>query len=102
MLLAGYIDGKNEDHTFEVQVETPDEARIAVQRYKNAGYEQIKIRDNVKLETLKVICDEAHRLAIQGHRARGSKSVAIALGNDAAPRAGAPRCCSARLSASRM
>ncbi len=69
MLLAGYIDGKNEDRSFDVQVETPEEARAAVQRYKNAGYEQIKIRDNVKLETLKVICAEAHRLGmtVTGH-----------------------------------
>jgi imidazolonepropionase-like amidohydrolase len=69
MLLAGYIDGKNEDHSFDVQVETPEEARTAVQRYKNAGYEQIKIRDHVKLETLKVICAEAHRLGmtVTGH-----------------------------------
>jgi len=37
-----------------------------------------------------------------GHRARGSRSVAIARGKEAAARAGAPRCCSARLSASRM
>jgi len=69
MLLAGYIDGKNEDHTFEVQVETPEAARAAVQRYKTAGYEQIKIRNNVKLETLKVICAEVHRLGmtVTGH-----------------------------------
>src|SRR5689334_6751143 len=69
MLLAGYIDGKNDYHSFDVQVETAEEARAAVQRYKNAGYEQIKIRDQVKLETLKVICDEAHRLGmtVTGH-----------------------------------
>jgi hypothetical protein len=69
MLLAGYIDGKNDYHSFDVQVETTEEARVAVQRYKSAGYEQIKIRDQVKLETLKVICDEAHRLGmtVTGH-----------------------------------
>jgi imidazolonepropionase-like amidohydrolase len=69
MLLAGYIDGKNEGHSFDVEVETPEEARAAVQRYKDAGYEQIKIRDNVKLQTLKVICAEAHRLGmtVTGH-----------------------------------
>lgn len=68
LLLAGYIDGKN-GNTFDVEVETPEEARAAVQRYKDAGYEAIKIRDNVKLETLKVICAEAHRLGmtVTGH-----------------------------------
>jgi hypothetical protein len=39
---------------------------------------------------------------IHGHRTRGSESVATARGKYAAPRAGPPRCCSARLSASRM
>src|SRR5207244_7522510 len=42
MLLAGYIDGKNEFHTFDVQVDTPAQARAAVQHYKDAAYEQIK------------------------------------------------------------
>jgi len=69
LLLAGYIDGKNDFHSFDVQVDTPAEARAAVQRYKNAGYEQIKIRDHVKLEILKVITAEAHRLGmtVTGH-----------------------------------
>jgi imidazolonepropionase-like amidohydrolase len=69
MLLAGYINGKNSDHSFDVQVDTPEEARAAVQRYKNAGFEMIKIRDNVKPEILKVIADEAHRLGmtLTGH-----------------------------------
>ena len=85
MLLAGYIDGKNEDHSFDVQVETPDEARAAVQHYKNAGYEQIKIRDNVKLETLKVICAEAHRLGmtVTGHVPQGMNALqAVEAGMD--------------------
>lgn len=85
MLLAGYIDGKNEEHSFDVQVETPEEARAAVQRYKDAGYEQIKIRDNVKLETLKVICAEAHRLGmtVTGHVPNGMNALqAVEAGMD--------------------
>jgi imidazolonepropionase-like amidohydrolase len=85
MLLAGYIDGKNEDHSFDVQVETPEEARAAVQRYKNAGYEQIKIRNKVKLETLKVICAEAHRLGmtVTGHVPDGMNALqAVEAGMD--------------------
>ena len=85
MLLAGYIDGKNENHTFDVQVETPEEARAAVQHYKDAGYEQIKIRDNVKLETLKVICAEAHRLGmtVTGHVPQGMNALqAVEAGMD--------------------
>src|SRR5262249_52243553 len=84
MLLAGYIDGKG-SHGFDVEVETPEEARAAVQRYKNAGYEQIKIRDNVKLETLKVICGEAHRLGmtVTGHVPGGMSALqAVEAGMD--------------------
>jgi imidazolonepropionase-like amidohydrolase len=85
MLLAGYIDGKNENHTFEVQVENPEEARAAVQHYKDAGYEQIKIRNNVKPETLKVICAEAHRLGmtVTGHVPDGMNALqAVEAGMD--------------------
>src|SRR5262249_32762897 len=77
--------GKNDDLTFDVQVETAEEARAAVQRYKNAGYEQIKIRNNVKLETLKVICAEAHRLGmtVTGHVPDGINALqAVEAGMD--------------------
>ena len=69
LLLAGYIDGKNDFHSFDVQAGTPEEARAAVQRYQAAGFEQIKIRDQVKPEILKVITAEAHRLGmtVTGH-----------------------------------
>jgi imidazolonepropionase-like amidohydrolase len=85
MLLAGYIDGKNEGHSFDVQVETPEEARAAVQRYKDAGYEQLKIRNNVKPDTLKVICAEAHRLGmtVTGHVPDGMNALqAVEAGMD--------------------
>ena len=85
MVLAGYIDGKNVDRTFDVQVETPAEARAAVRRYKNAGYEQIKIRDHVKLGTLRVICAEAHRLGmtVAGHVPESINALqAVAAGMD--------------------
>jgi imidazolonepropionase-like amidohydrolase len=85
MLLAGYIDGKNDGHSFDVQVDTPADARAAVQRYKNAGYEQIKIRDHVKPEILKVITAEAHRLGmtVTGHVPEGMNSVqAVEAGMD--------------------
>jgi imidazolonepropionase-like amidohydrolase len=85
MLLAGYIDGRNKYHSFDVQVETPEEARAAVRRYKSAGYEQIKIRDELKPETLKVICDEAHRLGmtVTGHVPKGMNALqAVEAGMD--------------------
>jgi imidazolonepropionase-like amidohydrolase len=69
MLLAGYIEGKNNQHSFDIQVDTPDDARAAVRRYKNAGFEQIKIRDHIKPDILTVIAEEAHRLGmtLTGH-----------------------------------
>lgn len=85
MLLAGNIDGKNEGHTFDVEVETPEEVRSAVQRYKDAGYEQLKIRDSLKPETLKLICAEAHRLGmtVTGHVPLGMNALqAVEAGMD--------------------
>lgn len=85
LLLAGYIEGKNDYHSFDVQVGTPAEARAAVQRYKNAGFEQIKIRDNVKLDILKVITEEAHRLGmtVVGHVPKGMNALqAVEAGMD--------------------
>jgi imidazolonepropionase-like amidohydrolase len=69
MLLAGYIEGKNNDRSFDIQVDTAEEARAAVRRYKEAGFEQIKIRDRIKPDILKVIADEAHHLGmtLTGH-----------------------------------
>ena len=85
LLLAGYIDGKNDFHSFDVQAGTPTEARAAVQHYKNAGFDQIKIRDHVKLDILKVITEEAHRLGmtVTGHVPEGMNALqAVEAGMD--------------------
>src|SRR4030095_6581365 len=85
LLLAGYIDGKNDFHSFDVQAGTPAEARAAVQHYKNAGFEQIKIRDHVKPDILKVITEEAHRLGmtVVGHVPEGMNALqAVEAGMD--------------------
>lgn len=85
MLLAGYIDGKNDFHSFDVQAGTPAEARAAVRRYKDAGFEQIKIRDHVKPDILKVITAEAHRLGmtVTGHVPEGMTALqAVEAGMD--------------------
>ena len=46
-----------------------EEAIAAVRRYKENGFEQIKIYSSVKPAVLKIICDEAHRLglSVTGH-----------------------------------
>jgi imidazolonepropionase-like amidohydrolase len=85
MLLAGYIDGKPKEQSFDVQVETPDEARAAVKRYKDAGFDQIKVRDSLKLDALKVIGEEAHRLGmtLTGHVPGGINAIqAVEAGQD--------------------
>lgn len=85
LTLAGYIDGKNDSHSFDVQVDTPEEARAAVRRYKDAGYEQIKIRDHVKPDILRVITSEAHRLGmtVTGHVPEAMDAVqAVEAGQD--------------------
>lgn len=85
LFLAGYIEGKNDFHSFDIQAGTPAEARAAVQHYKNAGFDQIKIRDNVKLDILKVITAEAHRLGmtVTGHVPQGMNALqAVEAGMD--------------------
>jgi imidazolonepropionase-like amidohydrolase len=69
MLLAGYIEGRGTGAVIDFEVATPDEARAVVRRYKSAGFEQIKIRDRIKLDLLKAIADEAHALGmtLTGH-----------------------------------
>ncbi|HVG21265.1 MAG TPA: amidohydrolase family protein [Blastocatellia bacterium] len=85
MLLAGYINGKNSEHAFDVQVDTPDEARAAVRHYKRAGFEMIKIRDDVKPDSLRAIADEAHRLGmtLTGHVPKNMNAIqAVEAGMD--------------------
>lgn len=68
ILAAGVIDGSN-DHLGVIFANTPDEAHAAVRRYRDAGFEQIKIYQSVPPALVKVITDEAHRLGmtVTGH-----------------------------------
>jgi imidazolonepropionase-like amidohydrolase len=52
-----------------MRVETPEEARALVQKYKQNGFEQIKIYQSLKPELVKVVTDEAHKLGmtVTGH-----------------------------------
>lgn len=63
MLLAGVIDG-GEHPLGVVTANSPEEAREAVNRYKAAGFQQIKIYQSVRPELVSVIAAEAHRLGI--------------------------------------
>ena len=69
IIKAGIIDGKGPYALGVIQADNSAEAIAAVRRYKDNGFEQIKIYSSVKPATLKIICDEAHRLglSVTGH-----------------------------------
>ncbi len=70
VIMAGIIDGKGPfAGPTKVLVDTPEEARAAVDNYKKLGYVQIKIYSSVKPELVPVIVAEAHKLGLRvsGH-----------------------------------
>jgi imidazolonepropionase-like amidohydrolase len=73
LLLAGVVDGTGRLALGVERVDTPEQARMWVNRYHAAGFQQMKIYSSVKLEELKVIADEAHRLgmSVTGHVPEG-------------------------------
>ena len=85
LLLAGIVDGSS---TFTIGVErvdTPEQARMWTDRYHAAGFQQMKIYSSVKLEELKVVADEAHRLGmtVTGHIPEGLNAYqAVEAGQD--------------------
>jgi imidazolonepropionase-like amidohydrolase len=85
MLLAGIIDGNHPTAIGIIRADTPEQARAAVNRYYNAGFNQIKIYSSIKPEILKEICSEAHRLGltVTGHVPRGMNAIqAVEAGMD--------------------
>jgi imidazolonepropionase-like amidohydrolase len=68
LLLAGYIDS-GENALGKMVANTPEQASALVQKYKQNGFEQIKIYQSLKPELVKVVTDEAHRLGmtVTGH-----------------------------------
>jgi len=69
ILKAGIIDGKGPMALGIVQADTKEEAIKAVDRYKDNGFDQIKIYSSVKPAIVTAICDEAHKkgLTVTGH-----------------------------------
>lgn len=69
ILAAGIIDGKGPMALGVINADTPEEARADVQKYKAAGFQQIKIYSSIKPDILKVITAEAHKLgmSVTGH-----------------------------------
>jgi imidazolonepropionase-like amidohydrolase len=69
LVMAGVVDGSGPFALGVIRVDTPEQAREQVQKYKAAGFQQIKIYSSVKPEILKVVTAEAHRLGmtVTGH-----------------------------------
>ena len=73
LLLAGLVDGTSPFSLGVQRVDTAEQARLWTDRYHDADFQQIKIYSSVKLEELKVITQEAHRLGmtVTGHVPEG-------------------------------
>ena len=85
LLLAGVVDGTGPLALGVERVDTLEQARSWVDRYHNAGFQQMKIYSSVKLEELKAVADEAHRLGmtVTGHVPEGLNAFqAIEAGQD--------------------
>ncbi len=73
LLLAGIVDGSSKYTIGVERVDTPEQARMWTDRYHAAGFQQMKIYSSVKLEELRVVADEAHKLGmtVTGHIPEG-------------------------------
>lgn len=73
LLLAGIVDGTGLIPIGVARVDTPEQAKMWVDRYHAAGFQQMKIYSSVKLEEVKAVADEAHRLGmtVTGHVPEG-------------------------------
>ena len=73
LLLAGIVDGSGPRAIGVARVDTPEQARTWVDRYHAAHFQQMKIYSSVKLEEVKAVADEAHRLGmtVTGHVPEG-------------------------------
>ena len=73
ILKAGIIDGPGPMGLGIIRASNKMEAILAVRRYKDSGFVQIKIYSSVTPPVVKAICDEAHRLGltVTGHIPEG-------------------------------
>ena len=73
LLLAGIVDGSGKLTVGVQRVDTPEQAKMWTDKYHDAGFQQMKIYSSVKLEEVKVIAEEAHRLGmtVTGHVPEG-------------------------------
>jgi imidazolonepropionase-like amidohydrolase len=69
ILAAGVVDGSGPYSLGVERVDTNKQARDWVDRYHQAGFQQMKIYSSVKLDQLKTVAEEAHKLGmtVTGH-----------------------------------
>jgi hypothetical protein len=67
--LAAFIDARADAPYTVVQANTPEQGRFLVRRFKEAGFDEIKVWNNVTRDVLPDIAAEAHRLGmhVTGH-----------------------------------
>jgi imidazolonepropionase-like amidohydrolase len=85
LLLAGIVDGTGPSAIGVERVDTPEQAKMWTDKYHAAGFQQMKIYSSVKLEEVKDVADEAHRLGmtVTGHVPIGLNAYqTIAVGQD--------------------
>ena len=77
LILAGLVDGSGTG-TFGVNwADTPEQGRVMVQKYKSAGFAQMKIYNRIRPEVLRAITAEAHRqgMTVTGHVPEGMTAI---------------------------
>jgi imidazolonepropionase-like amidohydrolase len=85
ILAAGLVDGSGPSALGVARVDTLEQSREWVHRYHDAGFQQMKIYGSVKLEQLRAVAEEAHRLGmtVTGHVPEGlTPFQAIEAGQD--------------------
>ena len=73
LILAGLVDGSGPGTFTTVWADTPEAGVAMVQKYKAAGFAQMKIYTRIKPDVLRAIATEAHRLemTVTGHVPQG-------------------------------
>jgi imidazolonepropionase-like amidohydrolase len=73
MLMAGIVDGDSPYALGVARVNSPADAKLWVQRYHDAGFQQMKIYSSVTSDNVKAICSDAHQLGmtVTGHIPQG-------------------------------
>jgi imidazolonepropionase-like amidohydrolase len=73
LLLAGLVDGPGPNAFGAVTAATTEEAQAVVRRYKNAGFQQMKIYSLLDKPTTKAVIDAAHAsdMTVTGHIPNG-------------------------------